>query len=58
METLTKIETTKKEEDDPIAIEPEKTNTKSKFSIKRDPKLRMSYIVPEEIYPENENIDL
>ena len=56
METLTKIETTKKEEDDSKEKESKKVITKSKISIKRDPKLRMSYIVPEEIYPEN--IDL
>ncbi len=56
METLTKIETTKKEEDESKEKESEKVITKTKFSTKRDPKLRMSYIVPEEIYPEN--IDL
>jgi hypothetical protein len=56
METLTKIETTKKEEDESKEKESEKVITKTKFSTKRDPKQRMSYIVPEEIYPEN--IDL
>ena len=56
METLTKVETTKNEEDDSKEKESKKVITKSKISIKRDPKLRMSYIVPEEIYPEN--IDL
>ena len=47
METLTKIETTKKEEDDSKEKESKKVITKSKISIKRDPKLRMSYIVPD-----------
>lgn len=56
METLTKLETTKKEEEDLAKNESERVITNSKISIKRDPKLRMSYVVPEEIYPEN--IDL
>ena len=56
METLTKIETTKQEDEELNKKDSEKVITKSKISIKRDPKLRMSYVVPEEIYPEN--IDL
>ncbi|MBP7281472.1 MAG: hypothetical protein KBA66_07850 [Leptospiraceae bacterium] len=56
METLTKIEISKVEEGDSKKNESDKINTKNRFSTKRDPKQRMSYIVPEEIYPEN--IDL
>jgi hypothetical protein len=56
METLTKIEITEKEAGELDGNESENVITKTKFSIRRDPKLRMSYVVPEEIYPEN--IDL
>lgn len=56
METLTKIETSKIEEGDSNKKDSDTIITKNRFSTKRDPKQRMSYIVPEEIYPEN--IDL
>ncbi|MBK8396630.1 MAG: hypothetical protein IPL26_15525 [Leptospiraceae bacterium] len=56
MDTLTKIKNNEADEENSNKNELDKKNTKSRFSVKRDPKLRMSYVVPEEIYPEN--IDL
>lgn len=50
METLTKIESTQDEEDKSTE---NKKDTKPKFSTKRDPSVRMSYIVPEEISSED-----
>jgi hypothetical protein len=54
MESQTKIEVKQKEMEEPKNLE--NRNTKSKVKTKNDPKVRMSYIVPEEIYPENIDI--
>lgn len=55
METDTKIEI----KENPSEIDPNQAKahpSKPSLSTKHDPKVRMSYVVPEEIYPEN--IDL
>jgi hypothetical protein len=63
MVTDTKVEVIPVEDDENTNSELGKKNkksdkiiTKTRFSIKNDPKVRTSYIVPEEIYPEK--IDL
>ncbi|HMV43409.1 MAG TPA: hypothetical protein PK079_20740 [Leptospiraceae bacterium] len=52
METLTKISSTE-EENETSTQNKDKKDTKPKFSTKRDPSVRMSYIVPEEISSED-----